>query len=119
MKIFYTHPIYPYQLAKLFLSESGFTGLSVIVNNNRESLLLLQEELLEKDSELTVANKSLQESLEEVNVLNSVLHERNEELQTLNTEKYEFLGIVAHDLKSPLSENDRTLRWFNSLSIYH
>jgi signal transduction histidine kinase len=76
---------------------------SVIVNNNRDSLLLLQEELLEKAKELTEANESLQESLEEVNTLNTVLHERNEELQTLNTEKNEFLGIVAHDLKSPLS----------------
>lgn len=76
---------------------------SVIVNNNRESLLQLQEQLLEKAGELTDANASLQDSLEEVKLLNTTLTERNDELQMLNMEKNEFLGIVAHDLKSPLS----------------
>ena len=31
------------------------------------------------------------------------LHEQNERLLHLNTEKNEFLGIVAHDLKNPIS----------------
>lgn len=89
----------------LTVASASLIGVvfSVIVNNNRESLLQLQEQLLEKAGELTEANESLQDSLEEVQLLNSTLTERNDELQQLNMEKNEFLGIVAHDLKSPLS----------------
>jgi two-component system, sensor histidine kinase LadS len=89
----------------LTIASASLIGavFSVIVNNNRESLLQLQEQLLEKAGELTEANESLQDSLEEVKLLNSTLTERNDELQMLNMEKNEFLGIVAHDLKSPLS----------------
>ncbi len=99
-------PIYKELLMPILtVGSASLIGVvfSIVVNSSRESLLIVQEELLEKADELTESNKSSQESLKEVHSLNSILTDRNEELQALNTEKNEFLGIVAHDLKSPLS----------------
>ena len=50
----------------------------------------------EQAREIELANTSLQD-------MNSTLERQNEELTELNNEKNEFLGIVAHDLKNPLS----------------
>jgi signal transduction histidine kinase len=50
----------------------------------------------EQAREIELANTSLQD-------MNSTLERQNVELTELNNEKNEFLGIVAHDLKNPLS----------------
>lgn len=39
----------------------------------------------------------------EIEIANAVLQEKNAQLERLNTEKNEFLGIAAHDLKNPLA----------------
>jgi signal transduction histidine kinase len=50
----------------------------------------------EQAREIELANTSLHD-------LNSTLERQNEELTAVNNEKNEFLGVVAHDLKNPLS----------------
>lgn len=45
----------------------------------------------------------IQERTHEIYTQSQELHDRNNELLKLNAEKNEFLGIVAHDLKNPIS----------------
>lgn len=59
--------------------------------------ILRQQSILEKQAtEIELTNTELQTSIESV-------HQRNYELAELNREKNEILGIVAHDLKNPVS----------------
>jgi signal transduction histidine kinase len=57
--------------------------------------------------ELTQYNQSLEKVVNartrELRHANQHLHQSNAELKKLNEKKSEFLGIVAHDLKNPLS----------------
>ncbi len=46
--------------------------------------------------------KKLNEALSEINNRNDLLKESNSKLLQLNKEKSEYLGVVAHDLKSPI-----------------
>ncbi len=59
--------------------------------------ILRQQSILEKQAaEIELTNTELQSTIEAV-------HQRNFELAELNREKNEILGIVAHDLKNPVS----------------
>jgi signal transduction histidine kinase/uncharacterized protein (DUF2164 family) len=59
--------------------------------------ILRQQSILEKQAtEIELTNTELQSTIEAV-------HQRNYELAELNREKNEILGIVAHDLKNPVS----------------
>ncbi|MCS6809069.1 MAG: tetratricopeptide repeat-containing sensor histidine kinase [Bacteroidota bacterium] len=59
--------------------------------------ILRQQAILEKQAaEIELTNTELQSTIES-------LHQRNYELAELNREKNEILGIVAHDLKNPVS----------------
>lgn len=55
--------------------------------------------------ELTVAERTqaLREANERMRSANTQLSAANEALRVLNLEKTEFLGVVSHDLKSPLT----------------
>lgn len=62
------------------------------------------------EADLQIANAMLQEkntlldeALERLEHTNKEIEEKNRALEALNSEKSEFLGIVAHDLKNPLS----------------
>ncbi|MCS6808417.1 MAG: tetratricopeptide repeat protein [Bacteroidota bacterium] len=59
--------------------------------------------LQEKNIALKHQQEVLEEQSREIELANAVLQEKNAELERLNTEKNEFLGIVAHDLKNPVS----------------
>lgn len=56
-----------------------------------------------KNVELVDAYTRLSDAFEEVKMLNEHLSAANRELTIVNNEKNELLGIVAHDLKNPLS----------------
>ena len=59
--------------------------------------ILRQQSILEKQAtEIELTNTELQSTIESI-------HQRNFELAELNREKNEILGIVAHDLKNPVS----------------
>jgi signal transduction histidine kinase len=59
--------------------------------------IMRQQNILEKQAtEIELANTELLNT-------NDSLHQRNYELAELNREKNEILGIVAHDLKNPVS----------------
>ncbi len=67
-------------------------------DNKRANAEILRQQtiLSEQAREIELINTELQES-------NNELEDKNEKLVQLNDEKNEFLGIAAHDLKSPLS----------------
>ena len=60
-------------------------------------------DLQERNRDLSRAQEILEEQARDIEIANAELHERNLALQTANQEKNELMGIVAHDLKNPLS----------------
>jgi signal transduction histidine kinase/ligand-binding sensor domain-containing protein len=83
----------------------------------RRQKVLLKQEVDERTAELDASNQEIQRQLlildnqaREIELANSELHlvntwmeEKNITLAALNAEKNEIMGIVAHDLKNPLS----------------
>ncbi|MBD1209145.1 MAG: tetratricopeptide repeat-containing sensor histidine kinase [Ignavibacteria bacterium] len=67
-------------------------------DNKRANAEIMRQQaiLSEQAREIELINTELQES-------NNELENKNEALVQMNDEKNEFLGIAAHDLKSPLS----------------
>lgn len=55
------------------------------------------------NTELAALNAQLDLRTKELEAKNLQIEQQNDELQMMNVEKNEFLGIVAHDLKNPLS----------------
>ncbi len=60
-------------------------------------------ELMQANQEILRQQKILEEQSAEIEIANSQLHMSNLELKALSNEKSEMLGIVAHDLKNPLT----------------
>jgi streptogramin lyase len=56
------------------------------------------------NQEVQRQNKLLSQQAVDIQIANTTLYEKNAQLEALNTEKNEFLGIVAHDLKNPLAK---------------
>lgn len=63
--------------------------------------------------ETHISLQRMKTSLKEKNIL---LEQKNKSLEQLNLEKNEFLGIVSHDLKNPLSSILGFSRWMNTLN---
>jgi signal transduction histidine kinase/Tfp pilus assembly protein PilF len=62
------------------------------------TLLMLQKE------EISKANEEMQALLEKIEQQNQILAAKNESLEDLHLEKDGMIGVVAHDLRSPLSK---------------
>ncbi len=61
------------------------------------------DELQYANHALYIKNNELAQSVTQIQTLNNVLAKTNRRLNEINSEKNELLGIVAHDLKNPLS----------------
>jgi len=82
------------------------SAFNIMLRSIRERTLQLQtanHELHEANTHIQRQNRILSEQASDIELFNAELQEKNERLHELNTEKNEFLGIVAHDLKNPLS----------------
>lgn len=87
----------------------------MLIKNERlqeatEKLLLLNQaaneharEIQRRNNDLASVNAQLDVRTKELEEKNRQIEQQNDELQMMNVEKNEFLGIVAHDLKNPLS----------------
>jgi signal transduction histidine kinase/ligand-binding sensor domain-containing protein len=64
---------------------------------------VLQRQVQERTAEIERQMRILDEQAREIEIANTQLQEQNLQLQQLNTEKNEFLGMAAHDLKNPLT----------------
>lgn len=76
-------------------------------------LLLLQgnrrraqdnRKLNEKRKELELTLQQLHETKDEIENQKQLLQDRNQELKDINDQKNDLIGIVAHDLKSPINQ---------------
>ncbi|HEY0653196.1 MAG TPA: ATP-binding protein [Chryseosolibacter sp.] len=88
------------------------------ITKQSAELQAIHKEILEKHHELQSQKEALQDQsdyLHEANQTITMMHEevqqqkneilkKNEELLNLNNEKNNLIGIVAHDLKSPLNQ---------------
>jgi signal transduction histidine kinase len=74
-----------------------------ILEKNRE-LEQQKEALLDQSDYLHEANQAITQMHEQVQVQKDEILSKNEELTNLNNEKNNLIGIVAHDLKSPLNQ---------------
>lgn len=69
---------------------------------NRTRTVKLRKERVRLETAVNERTKELKEAIDEINSRNALLKETNSKLEKLDKEKSEYLGIVAHDLKSPI-----------------
>jgi signal transduction histidine kinase len=74
-----------------------------ILEKNRE-LEQQKEALLDQSDYLHEANEAITQMHQQVQLQKDEILHKNEELLNLNNEKNNLIGIVAHDLKSPLNQ---------------
>lgn len=93
-------------------------ALAIIVEQKTKELKKANHTLAEQGAELASQNEKLKQSKEEIetqrdlvsqqNIILSTQREelasQNQELNNLNIEKNNLIGIVAHDLKTPLNQ---------------
>ncbi len=70
-----------------------------LAKRNRVLKRMVEERTVEIERQLRI----LDEQAGEIEIANTRLQEQNIQLVQLNSEKNDFLGIVAHDLKNPLT----------------
>jgi len=99
--------------SKIFYKENSFLVFSYLdiietINDNIK-LSKLNQEVNNLQRKLTKEKLSLENALEELHVLQSQLLQRSDELEKtndalylLNQEKNKYIGMVAHDLRSPI-----------------
>lgn len=69
----------------------------------KEIYRLRNVDLERANYEILQQQETLQQQASAIESANQRLRDQNEALESLNREKNEFLGVVAHDLKNPLS----------------
>jgi signal transduction histidine kinase len=69
-----------------------------------EELQRKTESLLDQSDYLHEANETIANMVNKLELQNEEILQKNEELLNLNVEKNNLIGIVAHDLKSPLNQ---------------
>jgi signal transduction histidine kinase len=67
------------------------------------ALVRLYRQKERASAEILRQQQVLEDQAAEIELANTALHEKNNALERLNTEKNEFLGIAAHDMKNPLA----------------
>src|SRR5690349_8385850 len=104
--------------AEISIKNNELVQQQKMITEQAEKLTVIHEEILEKNSELEQqkealldqsdylheANQAITRMHEEVQNQKNEILQKNEELLALNTEKNNLIGIVAHDLKSPLNQ---------------
>jgi len=75
----------------------------LLVNNNRrKSKINLM--LMEKQDELELLLKQLNQQKDEIGYQRKLLQQKNKQLVNINRQKDDLIGLVAHDLKSPINQ---------------
>jgi ligand-binding sensor domain-containing protein/signal transduction histidine kinase len=99
-----------YGLCALALVSVGTGAYRVRVRHLHRRAEILEKTVEVRTAELRESNEEIQHHLEEldkqaheIELSNLELRGKNLQLEALHQEKNEFLGIVAHDLKNPLS----------------
>ena len=77
--------------------------LKQVVHERTQELQTILVELEANNREIHQQHEILEVQAREIEIVNTTLNEKNHLLERLNHEKNEFLGIVAHDLKNPIT----------------
>lgn len=75
----------------------------IVLGIIRITIIRYQDKLENRNSELEEKNEKISQQRTLLEQQTVQLEEANRELESLNREKDEFIGITAHDLKSPLN----------------
>ena len=75
----------------------------LLVNNNRRKGKINQM-LMEKQDELELLLKQLNQQKDEIGYQRKLLQQKNKQLVNINKQKDDLIGLVAHDLKSPINQ---------------
>ncbi|MFY7997995.1 MAG: ATP-binding protein [Candidatus Kapaibacteriota bacterium] len=81
----------------------AFNRMLDSLEQGQEEMRIKNERLQDATTKLLQLNAQLDNHAKEVEEKNRQIEAQNNELQEMNVEKNEFLGIVAHDLKNPIS----------------
>jgi signal transduction histidine kinase len=99
-----------YALCLLGIGGITYQGFRWRVRRLRAKAKVLQQMVAARTQELEQANEEIRRQVDiqgqqaqEIELANTALQEKNQMLEHLNTEKNEFLGIAAHDMKNPLA----------------
>jgi signal transduction histidine kinase len=84
---------------ELNVLQESFNGMIGKLSDSLSRLETVQQEVLVKQVRLVQEEEAKQAAMR----YSKEIEGKNQELNHLNQEKNEFLGIVAHDLKNPLS----------------
>jgi signal transduction histidine kinase len=89
----------------LLLSASLLLVLVLVAGVSRYRLKVRSEHKLQAtNAEILRQQEILEDQAREIEIANTSLQEKNLLLEQLDSEKNEFLGIAAHDLKNPLAQ---------------
>ncbi len=73
------------------------------LQDKNDELAIVNEQLEDYTEEMERYSAKLEEQAREITAASTRIQEQNAALQDLNTRKNELIGVVAHDLKNPLS----------------
>ena len=90
--------------------------INTLVSSLQAEKLSLEKEVQLRTQELHVANEELQAANEEMHTANDALQSVNEQLNAINEEKNKFIGMAAHDLKSPINSIKGLVQLFQAES---
>jgi len=82
--------------------EQG-SNILVVGEHDYYELKMLRDSMLTTNSLISTLNRDIEKKKHEYNQLNEKLKQANTKLEKLNKTKNEFMGMAAHDLKSPLN----------------
>lgn len=89
---------------ELIQQKKAIDDLTEKLREKNEELELRADSLLDQTEYLHDANETIMRIHVELAQQKEQIEQKNEELLTLNNEKNNLIGIVAHDLKSPLNQ---------------
>ena len=90
--------------AELIVQKRAIDHQTEKLREKNEELETRAESLLDQTEYLHDANETIMRIHVELAQQKEQIEQKNEELLTLNNEKNNLIGIVAHDLKSPLNQ---------------
>ena len=102
-------------LIMLLLAGIVFLSYFLKIHSDRIKAEVRAEDEVKTSKELEAINKELEDSKNRLERVNDELNIANERLKNIDRQKTEFLNIVAHDLRTPLT----SIRSYTDMLLMH